>query len=102
MCASSHRLAQHLFHPQSPILDRNAVNRAVNCAVNSISDDSQEIPRLRACTLAFMSDACLCLLCMCERAPVMSFGAEVQRKTADPGLLLPGDLIGGVLSVVNR
>lgn len=49
-----------------------------------------------------MSDGCLCLLCACVRARVMSFGAEVRRKTAEPSLSLPGDLIGGVSSVVNR
>lgn len=31
----------------------------------------------------------------------MSFGAEVQRKTAEPSSTLPGDSIGRVFSVVN-
>lgn len=64
--ASSHRLAQHLFLSHSSILDRNIVNRAVNCSVNSISDDSQEILRLCACvrTLACISDGCLRLFCV--------------------------------------
>ncbi len=52
--------------------------------------------------LACMSDGCLRLLCACVRARVMSFGAEVQGKTAESSLSLPGDSIGGVLSVVNR
>lgn len=47
--------------------------------------------------------ACLMVVCVfCVRARVMSFGAEVQRKTAEPSLSLPGDSIGGVLPVVNR
>lgn len=56
----------------------------------------------RVCALACMSDGCLCLLCTCVRARVMSSGAEVQGKTAEPSSSLPGDSIRGVLSVVNR
>lgn len=49
------RLAQQLFYPQSSILDRNLVNRALNCSVNSISDDSQEI----TCVCVCVSNGCL-------------------------------------------
>ena len=54
------------------------------------------------CALACMSDGCLCPLCACVRAQLMSFGAEVQRKTAEPSLSLPWNWIGGVLSAVNK
>lgn len=96
--ASSNRLAQHLFLPQSSILDRNIVNPTVNCGVNSISDDSQEILCLCACLRTHACLMVVCVFCACVRARVMSFGAEVQRKTAEPSLSLPGDPIGGVLS----
>lgn len=70
------RLAQHLFHPPSSILDRNVVNWAVNCSVNSISDDSQEIVEI------LTECVCVCVVSVCARvrAAVMSFAAEVQRK----------------------
>lgn len=53
------------------------------------------------CMLASMSDGCLYLVCMCVCARVMSFGAEVWRKTAEPDLS-PWDSIAEALSVVNR
>lgn len=52
------------FSLNPSILDRNTVKRTVNCGINSIREDSQEI--LRLCAFVYVHlHACLMVVCVC-------------------------------------